>query len=460
MSDATWKSRARMLNQECVTPSMDRAAFHARLDSESRTPGLHRALLLRQPDLVAAAPVFVSRVDLDRIGALIRAVESVVQMEVFEREAMRDAPPIARHRFGPRGVFFGYDFHLSEAGPQLIEINTNAGGAFMNLVLAQSQRVCCEVMAQMMLGAARVEQLEEAFLTMFREEWRRQRGEVPLRTIAIVDDYPTEQFLYGEFLLCQAMFHRAGYDARVLAPQTLIEHGGRLFDGETAIDLVYNRLTDFHLEQAGNIALRSAYEAGGVVVTPHPRAHAMYADKRLLELLSDGEWLARNEVPDSTRETLLAGIPRTEVLDATSRTRLWHDRAALFFKPVRGFGSVDVHRGDELSDEMWTAMCDGEFVAQRLVPPGTRTLDVAGEPVLLKVDLRAYAYEGEVQLVAARLYQGQATNLRTVSGGFAPVRVEGELHDTRQFACWEECRGGRTQGDRPVGAGHQTPGKG
>ena len=28
----------------------------------------------------------------------------------------------------PRGVFMGYDFHLTESGPKLIEINTNAGG--------------------------------------------------------------------------------------------------------------------------------------------------------------------------------------------------------------------------------------------------------------------------------------------------------------------------------------------
>jgi hypothetical protein len=37
------------------------------------------------------------------------------------------------------------------------------------------------------------------------------------------------------------------------------------------------------------------------------------------------------------------------------------------------------------------------------------------------MDLRNYVYDGEVQLVAARLYQGQTTNFRTPGGGFAPV---------------------------------------
>ena len=39
----------------------------------------------------------------------------------------------------------------------------------------------------------------------------------------------------------------------------------------------------------------------------------------------------------------------------------------------------------------------------------------------LKVDIRLYTYYGAVLLTAARLYQGQTTNMRTPSGGFAPV---------------------------------------
>jgi hypothetical protein len=56
-----------------------------------------------------------------------------------------------------------------------------------------------------------------------------------------------------------------------------------------------------------------------------------------------------------------------------------------------------------------------------LVPPSERRLQVAGEPQQFKLDLRNYAYAGKVQLVVARLYQGQTTNFRTPGGGFAPV---------------------------------------
>jgi hypothetical protein len=46
---------------------------------------------------------------------------------------------------------------------------------------------------------------------------------------------------------------------------------------------------------------------------------------------------------------------------------------------------------------------------------------VDGERIELKADVRLYTYAGAVLLTAARLYQGQTTNMRTPGGGFAPV---------------------------------------
>lgn len=39
----------------------------------------------------------------------------------------------------------------------------------------------------------------------------------------------------------------------------------------------------------------------------------------------------------------------------------------------------------------------------------------------LKLDLRNHVYDGNVRLLAARLYQGQTTNFRMPGGGFSPV---------------------------------------
>jgi hypothetical protein len=65
----------------------------------------------------------------------------------------------------------------------------------------------------------------------------------------------------------------------------------------------------------------------------------------------------------------------------------------------------------------------GDFIAQALVPPGQRLVNVDGVATDLKFDIRAYTYDGQIQLLAARTYTGQTTNFRTEGGGFSPVVV-------------------------------------
>lgn len=182
-----------------------------------------------------------------------------------------------------------------------------------------------------------------------------------------------------------------------------------------------NRLTDFMLEQAGSAALRTAYLANAIVLTPHPQAHALYANKRNLAILSDPGKLSELGVPPATQETLLAGIPRTEIVDAANADRLWSERRRLFFKPTAGFGSRATYRGDKVTKRVWEEILAGDYVAQSVVMPSERVIGPDEASQRLKFDVRAYAYDSTVQWIAARLYQGQTTNFRTPGGCFAPV---------------------------------------
>lgn len=121
---------------------------------------------------------------------------------------------------------------------------------------------------------------------------------------------------------------------------------------------------------------------------------------------------------------LAASVPPTVLLDAANREELWRERKHYFFKPVDGYGGKAAYRGDKLTRSTWDRLPERPYVAQRLVPPSQRTIRLEGAEVPLKLDLRNYVYDGEVQLVAARLYQGQTTNFRTAGGGFAPVFTE------------------------------------
>lgn len=368
------------------------------------------ALSASHVSLFSLAELHISPAVLQAMAELIIAIESVVALPAYQQRVLLAAPASAQKPLAARSVFFGYDFHLAETGPRLIEINTNAGGGLLNtrLLMAHGENEAAQ-------------KIEQAFVDMFREEWRLMRGDAPLKRIAIVDEHPANQYLAPEFELFRQLFEANGIAAVVADPGEFSCDGNRLLHRGEVIDLVYNRLTDFSLDAAVNADLRAVFDADGVVVTPHPRAHALYADKRNLMLLSDEAALIEIGVPEATRKILLAGIPRTVAVKAEEGERFWAERKRWFFKIATGFGSRAAYRGDKLTKRVFEEILQGGYIAQEIVPPSEHPVQVGEESQLMKADIRAFVYQGVVQMFVARLYQGQTTNFRTPGGGFAPV---------------------------------------
>jgi hypothetical protein len=411
-----------LLNQECFCIDVDPARVWRAVEQATAgiVPG--EVLARDRAHLFSNAPVFLSQADLIAMGEVVQAVEALGQLKPFQAEALAWAPEIARTDFGPRGAFMGYDFHLTPNGPKLIEVNTNAGGAFLNAILAQAWVACCpEVQA---LAPQPPAKFEDAVWNMFEAEWRLQRRAGRPRAVAIVDDAPEGQYLYPEFLLAQAFFERRGVEAAIADPKSLRFWRGRLMLGEQPIDLVYNRLVDFGFESPAVGSLREAYLADAVVVTPNPRNHALLADKRNLALLSDPAWLEALGVEQGLRDTL-ARLPRARLVTPDNAAALWAERKSLFFKPAAGHAGKAVYRGDKLTRTVWADILQGDYIAQAFAAPSERRVQVEGDPQVRKMDVRLYTYAGSTILAAARLYQGQTTNFRTPGGGFAPVIILG-----------------------------------
>jgi hypothetical protein len=416
------------LNADCTCVTLDRDALCKSAEEVVGNAQFCRDLAVTHPHLLSAQPLFLSPAHAARMQAIITAIETVAKLPAYQAAVLDYAPDIARFAPGPVGLFMGYDFHLGLNGPQLIEINTNAGGALINAYLLQAQKACCTDMASSGLAQFNLDALLQTFLSNVTREWQRQGRMHPLRTIAIVDDKPQAQYLYPEFVLFQRLFEAHGFHAIIAAPEALVHRDGALWHGATAIDFVYNRLTDFALASPQSQDLRSAYLGGVCVVSPHPRAHALFANKRNLTVLTDAKMLRAGGVDAAVIATLLAGIPQTEVVRAVAADDLWARRNDLFFKPNAGFGSKAAYRGDKITRKVWAEILAGDYVAQSIVPPSARSVARDGQVLSMKVDLRNYTYDGIVQLVAARLYQGQTTNFRTPGGGFAPVFVGDGTH--------------------------------
>lgn len=412
------------LNSECFCVSLDRQALKEALAKELGTPELAALVEERCPYLFSARPVFVSESQSRQMAEIIDAVESVVSLPAYQEYVLSSAPAVARHHAqGAKSIFFGYDFHIAEQALGVIEINTNAGGAMLNAVMARAHHACCLDDERMAKTTSASAALEASIVEMFFSEWERAGQDRPLKTIAIVDNAPQQQYLYPEFILFQHLFERNGLHAVIAGPEELEMRDGRLMHGERRIDLVYNRLTNFMLDSPEMAVLRAAYLENAIVLTPHPRAHALYADKRNMAILCSDEHLRFFCVPEDVRRMLLKHILHTELVTPENAERLWSERRNLFFKPAAGYGSRAAYRGDKLTKRVWSDILSGRYVAQAMMAPGERISGTREQPESLKFDIRCYAYNGRVQWTSARMYQGQTTNFRTVGGGFAPVYI-------------------------------------
>lgn len=404
------------LNSECFCVGIDLDVARDQLQGILEAQGQSADLLESHPHLFSSLPVFVSRQHIACIERVVMALEVAVQSAAYQAAVLEWAPDIARFDPGSPGGLLGLDFHLSADGPKVIEINTNPGGILLNALLGKAQTSCAP---DRLIAPADPRQVEQHVLDVLRTEWRLQRGGAPLTTVAIVDETPRKQFLYPEFVLYRELFQRHGYLTEIHAPEEFSAAAGRLFVNQIPVDLIYNRLTDFPLRDVPNAALKEAYLAGQVVLTPHPRAHALYADKRNLSLLGSREFLQSLEIEQDAIDALTTSVPRTVLLTPANRDEMWAQRRNLFFKPAAGYGSKAAYRGDKLTHRVWEALREGCYVAQALVPPSERR--VAAGSDALKVDIRCYAYRGQAVMFAARMYRGQTTNFRTQGGGFAPV---------------------------------------
>jgi len=416
-------SRADALNRDCFCRTLNRRQLRVQLEATPPLHGLTAQIQATRPHLFANHVVYVSKTVQAQIEALVAAIERVANLPGYQAQALGRAQAIAQRAWGPQSVCMGYDFHLSPAGPQLIEINTNAGGLLLNTALAQAQEACCTKPAPAVDGCNNAARLQGELFEMFASEWRLQRGAQPWRNVLIVDSAPQAQYLAPEFALFRQLFAQHGLKAGVTDPSELQWQGGQLLHHGTPVDLVYNRLTDFYLDNPAHLALRQAYEAGAVVLTPHPHAHALLADKRNLIALSQNTLLSAWGASAADRKLLGACVPMTRLVTPERADELWAQRRHLFFKPVASYGAKAAYRGDKLTRRVWAEILAGDFVTQTLVPPPERLIEVDGAPTDLKFDIRAFAYAGQVQLLAARMYSGQTTNFRTPGGGFAPVVV-------------------------------------
>src|SRR5512139_4312174 len=98
------------LNQECFCITLDRDGLCQALEREVGDPTFCATFIKTRPHLFSNAPVFLSEADTAGMTRIVHAIEAAIRLPAYREAALSWAPEIARHDFGPRGAFMGYDF--------------------------------------------------------------------------------------------------------------------------------------------------------------------------------------------------------------------------------------------------------------------------------------------------------------------------------------------------------------
>lgn len=363
-------------------------------------------------DLLAAIsriPVALPRTELRSMIRLVRALYHLSRQSAYRALVEPELPAVARFDPGYDSAMMGYDFHLTPQGPRLIEVNTNAGGGMLAWWAQQP--------AAMEAGLGLPDRLQQGLRRSFTEGLRAQ-GMAGLSVI--LDENPTEQFLYPEMQAFARLFESWGGGAAVADPAQLQAGADGVWLDGRRVELIYNRHCDFYLETPQLAGLRAAYLAGTVCLTPNPRCYGLLGDKRRMVLWSDPAVLESLGLPRRQQQLLLEGVPESRLLADLDPQAVWRERDGWVFKPVDRFGSRGVFLGRKISKTRFQELPAETTLVQRLAAPSVTPVPGGGE---MKTDFRLFVYRNRVLGVAARIYQGQVTNLRTPGGGFAPIQL-------------------------------------
>lgn len=305
---------------------------------------------------------------------------------------------------GNKSITMSYDFHVtSENKLKLIEVNTNASFLALGYEMYKSRQQPLPV---------RDFSLEEIRKDIETEIMLCGKITKSPLSVAIIDEEPEKQRLYIEFLVYQELFKQWGWDSKILDYRKL---------ETTTTDFIYNRYNDFFLNSPTSAELKSSFLNRKSCFSPNPYEYFLLADKQRMIDWSQPENLIKWNVSTDDQDIIRSVVPFSLSLETYNKEEIWAKRKSIFIKPKRAFGSKQSYKGASISRKIFDELAGQEFIAQEFVAPSEQVFKTPEGEQCFKFDLRCHAYQGRLQLITARLYQGQVTNLRTPFGGFACI---------------------------------------
>ncbi|MBN4082195.1 hypothetical protein JYT13_00115 [Mariprofundus ferrooxydans] len=355
--------------------------------------------LLRVNTLAALEEVTIKRDEFEEMLQFSRLMSQLKQNTDYIAALKVQLPATANAMHDEASMLMGYDFHLTDDGPRLIEINNNAGGLYVGGNQWMKQPAIAELVGT----------LQERLLQMFPHAWQ---------CIAIMDEDVANQYMYPEMQFYADLLRQDGRVIFLVSPEDIQLKDDGLYVENQRLDGIYNRHTDFYLDTPELAHIRTALMAGQVSLNPHPRSYALLGDKSRMV-----DWWHKGLLDDCLSSDDVAFIrsvvPEIHLLSACDKAQLWQERKAWVFKPAARHGGKGVVLGKAMSRKRFESLDNESTVVQSYVPPS----QIEHDDVSYKFDVRLYMHGETLIAVAGRLWRGQLTNFREDGSGWVSLHI-------------------------------------
>jgi len=349
--------------------------------------------------LAALEEVNIPRQDFEKMLDFSRTMFRLKRNPAYEQALKEQLPHTADAMHDEASILMGFDFHLTEKGPRLIEINNNAGGLYIGDGQWLAQAEIAELAGD----------LESRILSMFPQSWQH---------IAIMDELVHEQYMYPEMQFYADLLRKNGRDVFLLSPEDLLLKDDGLYADDVRMDGIYNRHTDFYLETEALQHIRTALMNGWVAVNPHPRSYALLGDKtRMVDWWHEG--LLEGCCEAENVRKIRSIVPEIHLLSECDLEELWKNRKKWVFKPTARHGGKGVVLGKAMSRKRFENIDLNDTVVQEFVPASV----LEYEDIKYKFDIRLYMHGENLIALAGRLWRGQLTNFREAGSGWTALQV-------------------------------------
>lgn len=349
--------------------------------------------------LAALEEVTIKRDEFEKMLQFSRLMFRLKLNNHYVESLHSQLPDTANAMHAEASVLMGYDFHLSDEGPRLIEINNNAGGLYIGDNGWMKQPMIPELSAS----------LRQRIAAMFPTSWQ---------YLAIMDEDVSNQYMYPEMQAYADILRQDGRIVFLVSPEDIQQRDDGLYVENQRLDGIYNRHTDFYLETPEMKHIRDALMSGQVALNPHPRSYALLGDKsRMVDWWHKG--LLDSCLSTADVAFVRSIVPEIHMLADCNHEQLWKERKKWVFKPAARHGGKGVVLGKAMSRKRFESLDSETTVVQRYVPPS----QIEHDNVSYKFDVRLYMHGENLIAIAGRLWRGQVTNFREDGSGWAALRI-------------------------------------